>query len=247
MNGTPSPSAEGRARDRAAPDASPAGRAYRYYDLLMVAFVAVLMTSNVASAKILVLGPFTFDGGTIIFPVAYILGDVLTEVYGYARSRRAIWAGFALTAMMVGVFAIVGVLPPDETWGQQAAYDAILGVTPRIVAGSLVAYFVGSFSNSWMMARMKVLMRGRRLWARTIASTLVGEGLDTVLFVFVAFFGVYPVSLLVSITLSNYVFKVGLETLVTPVTYGVVNALKGAEGEDYYDHRTDFNPFKIGA
>lgn len=219
---------------------------YRYYDLVMVAFVAVLMTSNVASAKILKLGPFTFDGGTILFPLSYIFGDVLTEVYGYARTRRVIWAGFGAAALMAAIFALVGALPADPTWGLQEAYDAILGVTPRIVAGSLVAYWVGSFANSWVMARMKVLTQGRRLWARTIASTVIGEGLDTVLFVLIAFLGVLPPVLIVPIIISNYAFKVGLEALMTPVTYRVVSWLKRTEREDYYDEHTDFNPFRIG-
>ncbi len=222
-------------------------RAYRFYDLVMAAFVAVLMTSNVASAKILVLGPFTFDGGTILFPVSYIFGDVLTEVYGYARARRVIWAGFAATAMMAAVFAIVGALPPDASWGLQEAYESILGVTPRIVAGSLVAFWVGSFSNSWVMARMKVLTGGRWLWMRTVASTLLGEGLDTLFFVLLAFYGVLPNALLPAIIISNYVFKVGLEAVMTPVTYWVVNGLKRLEHEDYYDRDTEFNPFRLDA
>ena len=220
-------------------------RGYRYLDLVMAAFVAVLLISNVASTKILILGPFTFDGGTILFPLSYIFGDVLTEVYGYSRSRRVIWAGFAAAALMAAVFALVGALPPDETWGLQEAYQAILGQTPRIVAGSLVAYFAGSFSNAWVMARMKVLTEGRWLWTRTVASTIVGQALDTVVFVLLAFYGVLDNALLGPIILSNYVFKVGMEALMTPVTYAAVAALKRAEGEDYYDRHTDFNPFRL--
>ena len=220
-------------------------RGYRYLDLVMAAFVAVLLISNVASTKILILGPFTFDGGTILFPLSYIFGDVLTEVYGYSRSRRVIWAGFAAAALMAAVFALVGALPPDETWGLQEAYQAILGQTPRIVAGSLVAYFAGSFSNAWVMARMKVLTEGRWLWTRTVASTIVGQALDTVVFVLLAFYGVLDNALLGPIILSNYVFKVGMEALMTPATYAVVAALKRAEGEDYYDRHTDFNPFRL--
>jgi len=220
-------------------------RGYRYLDLVMAAFVAVLLISNVASTKILILGPFTFDGGTILFPLSYIFGDVLTEVYGYSRSRRVIWAGFAAAALMAAVFALVGALPPDETWGLQEAYQAILGQTPRIVAGSLVAYFAGSFSNAWVMARMKVLTEGRWLWARTVASTIVGQALDTVVFVLLAFYGVLDNALLGPIILSNYVLKVGMEALMTPATYAVVAALKRAEGEDYYDRHTDFNPFRL--
>jgi len=227
------------------PATAPAQRAYRYFDLVMVAFVAVLMISNVASSKILVLGPFTFDGGTILFPLSYIFGDVLTEVYGYQRSRRVIWAGFAATALMAGVFALVGILPPAPDWPHQQAYQSILGMTPRIVLASLIAYFAGEFSNSWVLAKMKLLTKGRWLWTRTIGSTLVGQGIDTLLFVVIAFYGILPTSLLVAVITSNYVFKVGLEALVTPITYRVVNGLKRAEQEDYYDYGTDFNPFRV--
>lgn len=228
--------------------ASPqAQRVYRYYDLVMVAFVAVLMISNVASSKIVVLGPFTFDGGTLLFPLSYIFGDILTEVYGYARSRRVIWAGFAAAALMALVFAAVGALPPAPGWEQQPAFEAILGLTPRIVIASLVAYWVGSFSNAWVMARLKLATQGRWLWLRTIGSTLVGEGIDTLLFVLIAFWGVLPGSLLWAVVISNYVFKCGLEAAFTPITYRVVNGLKRAEREDYYDHHTDFNPFRARA
>jgi len=226
---------------------APARRAYRYFDLVMAAFVAVLLVSNIASTKIVLLGPFTFDGGTILFPLSYIFGDVLTEVYGYARSRRVIHVGFAAALLMALVLGGVGALPPSADWGHQDAYRAILGQTPRIVAASLIAYFAGSFSNSWVMARMKVLTRGRWLWTRTIASTLAGQLVDTALFVFIAFWGALPPALVWSIVISNYVFKVGLEALVTPLTYRVVNGLKRAEAEDYYDTDTDFNPFKVGA
>jgi queuosine precursor transporter len=220
-------------------------RVYRYYDLIMASFVAVLLISNVASTKILVLGPFTFDGGTILFPISYIFGDILTEVYGYARSRRVIWVGFAANLLMALVFALVGALPPAAGWEHQEAYEAILGITPRIVLASLVAYFAGSFSNSWVMARMKVLTSGRWLWTRTIASTLVGQGIDTALFVVLAFYGILPTALLTSIVISNYVFKCALEATVTPITYRVVNGLKRAENEDYYDIETDMTPFSV--
>jgi len=220
-------------------------RLYRYYDLVMASFVAVLMISNVASSKILVFGPFTFDGGTLLFPVSYIFNDVLTEVYGYARARRVIWAGFGAAFLMALVFALVGALPAAEGWEHQEAYEAILGVTPRIVAGSLIAYWAGSFSNAWVMARMKVLTRGRWLWSRTIASTLLGEGVDTLLFCLIAFYGALPLGLLGKVVLSNYIFKCALEAVMTPVTYRVVNGLKRAEGEDYYDLGTNFNPFTL--
>lgn len=218
---------------------------YRYFDIIMALFVAVLLISNVASSKILDLGPFTFDGGTILFPISYIFGDILTEVYGYARSRKVIWTGFGCAILMALVFAIVGALPPAKGWEGQEAYLFILGQTPRIVLGSLIAYFAGEFSNSYTLAKMKVITRGRWLWTRTIGSTVVGEGVDTLLFVLIAFYGFYPPSLLLSIIVSNYVFKTGFEALVTPFTYLVVNTLKRVEKEDYYDFDTDFNPFKV--
>lgn len=220
---------------------------YRYFDLIMALFVAVLLISNVASSKILQLGPFTFDGGTLLFPISYIFGDILTEVYGYRRSRRVIWVGFACAGLMAGVFALVGALPPAEGWENQEAYEAILGTTPRIVLGSLIAYFAGEFSNSYTLAKMKILTEGRWLWTRTIGSTLVGEGVDTILFVTIAFAGTLPWPLFWSIIISNYVFKVGLEAVMTPATYRVTSFLKRTENEDVYDVDTDFNPFKFRA
>jgi len=220
-------------------------RKYRYFDLIMALFVAVLLISNVASTKIMRLGPFTFDGGTILFPVSYIFGDILTEVYGYRRSRRVIWTGFFCTGLMAAILAIVGALPPAQGWENQSAYQAILGQTPRIVLGSLIAYFAGEFSNSYTLAKMKIWTGGRWLWTRTIGSTLVGEGVDTLLFVIVAFAGTMPGALLWSIIISNYAFKVGVEAAMTPVTYRVANFLKRSEHEDAYDVGTDFNPFKV--
>lgn len=214
-----------------------------YYDYLLALFVAVLLISNIASSKILVLGPFTFDGGTILFPVSYIFGDVLTEVYGFRRARRVIWAGFFATALMALVLTVVSRLPAAEGWTHQASYDAILGQTPRIVAGSLVAYWAGEFSNSWIISRMKVWTEGRFLFLRTIGSTLVGEGVDTLLFVLIAFAGVLPPSLLVTIVVSNYIFKVLFEVAATPFTYLLVNGLKRREGIDHFDRGVSYNPF----
>ena len=212
----------------------------------MALFVAVLLISNVASSKILRLGPLTFDGGTILFPISYIFADILTEVYGYARSRKVIWTGFACTGLMALVFAIVGALPAAPGWEGQEAYIAILGLTPRIVLASLIAYFSGEFSNSYVLAKMKIWTQGRWLWTRTIASTVVGEGVDSLLFVLIAFYGALPLSLVASVIASNYVFKVGVEVLATPVTYAITGFLKRAEDEDYYDYQTDFNPFRVG-
>lgn len=220
-------------------------RAYRYLDWITAAFVAVLLISNVASTKILVLGPFTFDGGTILFPLAYIFGDVLTEVYGYARSRRVIWTGFALLAAAAVIFAAVDALPPAADWELQESFHTILGQVPRIAVGSLLAYFAGEFTNSIVLAKLKVITEGRWLWVRTIGSTLLGEGVDTSIFLLVAFAGVLPTNLLWTVFLSNYIFKVGVEALFTPVTYAVVGFLKRAENEDFYDRATNFNPFAL--
>lgn len=220
-------------------------RNFRYYNLVMAAFVAVVLISNVASSKFLVFGPFTFDGGTLLFPISYIFGDILTEVYGYSASRRVIWTGFGAAILMAGTFAVVGALPPAPGWSNQKAYEAILGTTPRIVLGSLVAYWAGSFSNAIILAKMKVLTRGRWLWMRTIGSTLVGEGVDSVLFILIAFLGTLPMTTIWLGILSNYVFKCGIEAAMTPVTYWVVRVLKRSEHEDVYDRTTDFNPFKL--
>lgn len=208
-------------------------------------FVSVLLISNVASSKILSLGPFDFDGGTILFPLSYIFGDVLTEVYGYKRTRKVIWMGLIMNILMAIVFIVVGALPASKDWGNQNAYMAILGWTPRIVLASVVAYFAGEFSNSYILAKIKIWMGGKMLWVRTISSTLVGELLDTAIFVLVAFYGVLPRELLIAVMVSNYIFKVGVEVIFTPVTYLVVGFLKKSEGVDVYDNGTNFNPFRI--
>ncbi len=248
---------------------SESGRSYRYYDLIMALFVAVLLISNVASsAKMVDWGvslfglPLAFDAGTVVFPISYIFGDILTEVYGYRRSRRIIWIGFFCNALMAAILALVGLLPGEQEWqagmqvlltrsgqtgGAELAYRYLLGTTPRIVIASLTAYFAGEFSNSYILARMKVWTQGRWLWTRTIGSTLVGEGVDTLVFVLVAFAGVWSWELVGQVTLTNYLFKVGVEVAMTPITYRVVNFLKRAEQEDYYDRHTDFNPFRLGA
>ena len=220
-------------------------RSFKYFDIILGLFVAVLLISNVASAKILKLGPFTFDGGTILFPLSYIFGDILTEVYGYKRSRRVIWTGFFAALLMSFVFIIVGKLPAAEGWLNQEAYDKILGLTPRIVIASLLAYFSGEFSNSFTLAKLKIFTKGRWLWSRTIGSTVVGEGVDTLLFVIIAFGGVLPTSLLITVIISNYIFKVGFEIFFTPVTYAIVGFLKKKEEVDTYDYDTNFNPFTL--
>ncbi len=224
---------------------TPVERSYRYYDIIMALFVAVLLISNVASTKIVLFWQFTFDGGTLLFPLSYIFGDILTEVYGYRRSRRVIWIGFFCAFLMSAVFMIVGVLPAAGDWPFQKDYENILGWTPRIVLASLIAFSAGEFTNSYIMAKMKIWTEGKNLWLRTIGSTLVGEGIDTILFVLIAFYGVLPTSLLITIFVSNYVFKCGIETAFTPITYQIVGFLKNKEGEDYFDHHTNFNPFAL--
>ncbi len=233
-------------------------RPLRYFDLIMAIFVTVLIVSNVASsAKIVdlqfkVFGvQMAFDAGTILFPVSYIFGDILTEVYGYRRSRRVIWTGFFCLGLSALVFFAVGRMPGEATWQKYAGdadYSAILGgmSTGGIVFGSLAGYWSGEFTNSFVLAKMKVFTSGRWLWTRTIGSTIFGELVDTAVFVTVAsLFGVFPWSLFLTLTLTNYWFKVGVEAVMTPVTYAAVTALKRAESEDYYDRNTDFNPFIV--
>lgn len=218
---------------------------FKYLTTLSVFFVAVLLISNVASTKIVELWGLTFDGGTLLFPLSYIFADILTEVYGYKKTRATIWLGFISAAVMSLVFIVVGALPAAPDWGNQEAYNAILGLTPMIVAGSLVAYFCGEFSNSFILAKMKIWSEGRHLWMRTIGSTLVGQAIDSMLFILIAFGAVLPGSLLMSLIISNYIFKVAVEILFTPVTYKVVNALKVREGVDTYDRDINFNPFAV--
>lgn len=238
--------------------AEQARRQYRYFDLIMTVFVTVLVVSNIASsAKIVDWGinlfgvPMAFDAGTILFPVSYIFGDILTEVYGYKQSRRAIWAGFFCLALTSLIFWIVSRLPGEATWQGYAgdtAYNAILGgiSSGGIVLASLAGFWTGEFTNSFVLAKMKVLTNGRWLWMRTIGSTIFGELVDTVVFVLVASsFGVFPWSLFSTLIVTNYLFKCGVEALMTPVTYLIVNFLKRAENEDYYDRDTDFNPFVV--
>jgi len=231
-------------------------REYKYFDRIMALFVMVLVVSNIASsAKIIDLGfslfdiPLAFDAGTLLFPISYIFGDILTEVYGYRRSRRVIWTGFAALALSALVFWAIQRLPGETTWQEyagDAAYSAILGgmSSGGIVLASLAAYWLGEFSNSFVLAKMKVLTNGRWLWTRTIGSTLVGELVDSAVFIAIAsLFGIFPWSLFVTLTFTNYLFKTATEAVLTPLTYAVVNLLKRVENEDYYDRETNFNPF----
>ena len=208
-------------------------------------FVAVLLISNIASTKVFEFLGLVLDGGTILFPLSYIFGDILTEVYGYRKSRKVIWIGFFSALLMSVVFLIVGALPPAAGWENQQAFEAILGFVPRLVIASLIAYFAGEFSNSFILAKMKILTKGKRLWTRTIGSTVVGQGIDTALFATIAFWGVLPLETFVSLVVSNYIFKVGVEVLFTPATYGIVGFLKREEKMDVYDYNTDFTPFRL--
>jgi uncharacterized integral membrane protein (TIGR00697 family) len=233
-------------------------RSYRYLDLITAIFVTVLIVSNIASSAKIVDWGFSvfgvrmaFDAGTLLFPVSYIFGDVLTEVYGYKRSRRVIWTGFFCLGLSALVFGVVRLLPGESTWQQYAgqnAYDAILGgmSTGGIVLASMLGYWTGEFSNSFTLAKMKIITRGRWLWSRTIGSTLVGELVDTLVFILVAsLFHVFPWSLFITLVLTNYIFKCSVEALMTPVTYLAVNGLKTRENEDYFDRGTNFTPFQI--
>ena len=223
-------------------------RSYRYYDLVMAAFVTVLLCANlIGASKVCRLWGFTFGAGVLFFPISYIFGDVLTEVYGYARARKVVWAGFG--AEIFAAFMVWAVLafPPAPGWPHQAAFQTVLGGTPRIVAASLLAYFCGEFCNSYVLARMKVRTEGRFLWMRTIGSTIVGEAVDSLIFYPAAFLGTWENDLVVKVMMTNYVLKVGWETVNTPITYRVVNFLKRAEREDFFDRDTDFTPFSLEA
>ena len=231
-------------------------KSYRYLTPVTAIFVTVLIVSNIASsAKIVDLGfgilgvRMAFDAGTILFPISYIFGDILTEVYGYKNSRSVIWTGFFCLALASATFWAVSHLPGESTWqgyAGDAAYNAVLGgmSSGGIVLASLAAYAMGEFSNSFILAKMKVLTQGRWLWTRTIGSTIVGELIDSATFIAIAsLFGVFPWSLFSTLVFTNYLFKVAIETIMTPVTYLAVDRLKRAENEDYYDRDTNFNPF----
>lgn len=223
-----------------------ARRTYKYYDFVMAAFVTVLLCSNlIGAAKLTTVGGVTFGSGVLFFPISYIFNDVLTEVYGYARARKVVWAGFGaiLFASLMG-FIIVK-LPPAAGWNDQQAYQAVFGNTWRIVAASITAFFAGEFANSFVLAKMKIATAGRFLWMRTIGSTIVGEAVDSAIFYPLAFLWIWTPEQVVTVMINNYLFKCGWEALVTPFTYVAVNFLKKAENEDYYDRDTNFTPFSI--
>jgi uncharacterized integral membrane protein (TIGR00697 family) len=227
---------------------------YRYYDFVMAAFVTVLLCSNLigaakaAEVTLPLLGTVVFGAGVLFFPVSYVFGDILTEVYGYGRDRRVIWAGFGALIFAAIMSSVVLALKPAAdpfNTEYQTHLAAVFGNTPRIVAGSLIAFWCGSFVNSYVMAKMKVWTQGRKLWMRTIGSTLCGELVDSSLFYVIAFYGIWSNQQLIAVAVAQYFLKTGWEVVMTPVTYKIVNFLKRKENEDYYDRETDFNPFRL--
>src|ERR1700704_4845527 len=231
----------------------PESRSYRYYEFVMAAFVTILICSKligpakIAQLDLPLLGTASFGAGVLFFPISYVFGDVLTEVYGYAKARRVIWAGFAGLAFASFMAWVVVALPPAPFWKNQAAYEIAFGTTWRIAAASMFAYFCGEFVNSFVLAKMKILTAGRWLWTRTIGSTIFGEGVDSLIFYPLAFYGsgIIPNDKLPQVMLVQFVVKVGVEVVFTPLTYKVVSFLKRAEQEDHYDRDTDFNPFAL--
>lgn len=223
-------------------------RSYKYYDLIMAAFVTVLLCSGVIGVqKVSLLAGIPFGTAILFFPLSYLFGDVLTEVYGFARSRRVIWAGFGGLLFAAGMSWAVVRMPPAPDWPHQTCYEYIFGNTPRVVFASLIAFWAGEFTNSLVMAKMKILTNGRWLWTRTIGSTVAGEGVDSMIFYPLAFLGAagWSGSLVLKVLVTNYFLKVMWEVLVTPITYQVVGFLKRREREDYFDRQTNFNPFRL--
>src|ERR1700692_4263715 len=219
---------------------------YKYLDTLVLICVVVLLVSNLVAQKVCRLGPLTISGAELLFPITYIFGDVFTEVYGYQASRRAIWIGFFASALLSAARGALAVpLPADPGWRNQQAFETVFGVVPRFVAASLIAYWTGEFANSFTLAKLKVLTRGRWLWTRTIGSTIVGQAFDTFLVMVISFAGQVSRPTLIRLILSSYLIKVAYETLATPLTYAGVAWLKRREGADPFDTQTDFNPFLL--
>jgi len=220
-------------------------RQLRYFDFFMAAFVAILLLSNlIGAAKLANVGGFTFGAGILFFPLGYVIGDVLTEVYGYARARRCVWAGFGAMLFMALMSYVVVSLPPAAGWPDQKAYEAVFGNTWRIVAASLIAFWAGEFANSFVLAKMKLMTQGKHLWSRTIGSTIIGEGVDSLIFYPLAFLGIWQTHQVALVMVTNWAMKVGWEVLLTPATYAIVGFLKRREGLDVYDTSTDFTPFR---
>jgi len=219
--------------------------AYRWYPAVVALFVTCLITANIIAVKPVQVGGLIFPAAVVIFPLAYIFGDILTEVYGYTRARQTIWIGFGCNLVAVAAIWLAGRLPAAGFWPDQAAYEAILGFTPRLLVASFIAYLIGEFLNSFVLAKLKVRTAGRHLWLRTISSTLVGELADSIVFISVAFLGVWPGDQMLTAVVTQWMIKVTYEIIATPLTYGVVGWLKRAEGVDVYDRATDFTPFKF--
>ena len=215
---------------------------YRYLEFLILSFVVILLVSNLIAAKIIPIGKFRVSAAQLLFPITYIYGDIFTEVYGYSASRRAIWRGFFASILMALMGLIAIWLPPAPEWKNQAAFETVFGVVPRIVAGSLLAFWFGEFANSYTMAKLKLITNGRHLWTRTISSTIVGQGIDTIIVVSFIFYD-QPFATILNLIVSGYLFKVIYEIVATPLTYLVVNFLKRQEGIDTFDSTTDFSPF----
>ena len=211
--------------------------------IITVAFVTCLIVSNITAVKLITLGNIILPGAIVVFPITYIISDVLTEVYGYRRARRVIWVGFAANILAVGTFIIVGMLPAASFWEDQKAYDTILGATPRILVASLIAYLVGEFTNSYVLSKLKIMTNGRFLWVRTIGSTIIGQSLDSTIFILVAFTGILPNNVLFMTILVQVLAKTAYECVATPITYLVVGWLKRVEKIDAFDRNISFNPF----
>ncbi len=221
-------------------------RRFKHLDTLIICFVVVLMISNLVAQKIVAVGPFRLSGAQLLFPITYIFGDIFTEVYGYAASRRAIWTGFLSSALLAVMGNLIVALPPAPEFQHQAAFQIVFYTVPRIIVASLIAYWVGEFANAFVMAKVKLITRGRMLWLRTIGSTAVGQLIDTVVVIVIAFAGTMSTGEMIRLMYSGYIGKVLYEVLATPVTYLVVNGLKRSEGLDIFDESTDFNPFHTG-
>ena len=220
-------------------------RRFRYLDALTTAFVVILLVSNLVAQKIVRIGPVTTSGAMLLFPITYIFGDIFTEIYGYAASRRAIWLGFFGTALLYAISALVIALPSDPEFQNQQAFVTVCGILPRILVASLAAFWAGEFANSYTMAKLKLITKGRWLWTRTVGSTVVGQAVDTTLVIVITFAGKYSAHTLVRIIVTGYVLKVAYEALATPLTYLVVNWLKRTEHIDTFDTHTNFNPFRF--
>jgi queuosine precursor transporter len=218
---------------------------YRYLNFVTAMFTTCLVVANIIAVKLVDIHGLILPAAVVIFPISYIFGDILTEVYGYARARQVIWIGFGCNLLAVGAIWVAGLLPPAGFWNGQAAYQQILGYAPRLLAASFAAYLVGEFLNSLILAKLKIATHGRWLWVRTIGSTLIGEGADSIVFITLAFMGTVPQDQVVNLIVTQWLFKSAYEVIATPITYAIVNYLKRVEHEDYYDYHTDFTPFKL--